>query len=334
MPRTKAAFDLTYYDDPDVLALSPDAERLYMRLVISPTLSQAGTGPWQPNQLLRQLPDLDHDTLVQAAHELEEARFAFIDFHTEEVFVRALMRRDGIAKQPNVLNSACGDAMFVRSPKLRPEVGTELERIRVTMYPDPDTPGLNGPRKSVARKLREVIPVLLPEGIGNPNPTPAGNPSDATLKQGTGNPSDVTLKPKPHGEGEGVGVGEIITTEGGTGGEVARAHEPAPTATDTAATTPPPGNLDPDNPRCDHHAHIPADDRGPNCLACRRVRQWCEQAPDRAHAERARIAANARTRIAECSRCDDAGWLLDHDGTPVEPAVRCAHIQPQEAQRA
>ena len=139
-----------------MLALSPDAERLYMRLVISPTLSQAGTGPWQPRQLLRQLPDFDPDRLDAAANELETARFAYVDTTTEEVFVRALMRRDGVAKQPNVLNNACGVALLVRSAKLRPEVGRELDRIRREMYPDPDAPDLKGPRRAVTLKLAEV----------------------------------------------------------------------------------------------------------------------------------------------------------------------------------
>lgn len=357
MPRTKAAFDLSYYDDPDVIALSPDAERLYMRLVISPTLSQAGTGPWQPRQLLRQLPDFDEARLEQTTAELEQARFAYIDTTTEEIFVRALMRRDGVAKQPNVLNNACGVALLVRSAKLRPLVGRELDRIRREMYPDPHAADLKGPRRAVTVKLAEVVPVLWPDADANPSAVSPGNPYEGgvgnpyavrvnqpvdntpdrvcrgnaessqvkTLRAEplAGNPSAVTLSPKPHGEGVGEGVGEIITTEGGTGGEVARTRE-----------TPPPGNLDPANPRCPTHAHLPADDRGPNCLACRRVRQWCEQAPDRVADARRRVAAAARAAIDACTRCDDTGWLLAVDGTPIEPVIRCRHRATAEARHA
>lgn len=355
MPRTKAAFDLSFYDDPDVIGLSPDAERLYMRLVISPTLSQAGTGPWQPRQIFRQLPDFDQERLDAAVTELERARFAYVDTFTEEVFVRALMRRDGVAKQPNVLNNACGVALLVRSTRLRPEVGRELDRIRREMYPDPHAPDLKGPRRSVTVKLAEVIPVLYPQA-GNPsagtmvNPSavrvpdpaqpvdntpdrvPSGNaasPQVKTLRPEplTANPSGLTLSPKPHGEGAGEGVGEIITTEGGTGGGVAHAHTHTP-ARETP-NTPPPGNLDPDNPRCEHHVHIPADDRGPNCIGCRRVRQWCEQAPDRAQAQRRHIAATARAATNACIACDELGWLLGNDGTPIEPVIRCDHTPPQ-----
>ncbi|MGX1598606.1 hypothetical protein ACWIDS_16270 [Dietzia maris] len=349
MPRTKAAFDLSYYDDPDVIALSPDAERLYMRLVISPTLSQAGTGPWQPRQLLRQLPDFDDDRLEQTTAELEQARFAYVDTTTEEIFVRALMRRDGVAKQPNVLNNACGVALLVRSAKLRPLVGRELDRIRREMYPDPHAADLKGPRRAVTVKLAEVVPVLWPDADANPSAVSPGNPYAVRVNQPVdntpdrvcrgnaessqvktlraeplaGNPSAVTLSPKPHGEGAGEGVGEIITTEGGTGGEVARTRE-----------TPPPGNLDPANPRCPTHAHLPADDRGPNCLACRRVRQWCEQAPDRVADARRRVAAAARAAIDACTRCDDTGWLLAVDGTPIEPVIRCRHRATAEARHA
>lgn len=36
-----------------------------------------------------------------------------------------------------------------------------------------------------------------------------------------------------------------------------------------------------------------------------------------------RTARAATTR--DCRRCDDFGWRLTHDGTPVDPAVRCNH---------
>lgn len=32
--------------------------------------------------------------------------------------------------------------------------------------------------------------------------------------------------------------------------------------------------------------------------------------------------------IRDCRRCDPCGWLLAPDGTPAEPARRCAHSGP------
>jgi hypothetical protein len=33
--------------------------------------------------------------------------------------------------------------------------------------------------------------------------------------------------------------------------------------------------------------------------------------------------------IRLCRRCDPCGWQLDTDGTPIDPAVRCAHNAPR-----
>ena len=92
-------------------------------------------------------------------------------------------------------------------------------------------------------------------------------------------------------------------------------------ASDDAA---PPGNLDPNNPRCPTHAHVAADDRGPNCRACKAHREWLEGEPERRRSEIVELNRLAKTLERECPMCD-GGWLLADDGTPVEPAVRCDH---------
>ncbi|QLF83876.1 hypothetical protein SEA_MOOSEHEAD_68 [Gordonia phage Moosehead] len=86
----------------------------------------------------------------------------------------------------------------------------------------------------------------------------------------------------------------------------------------------PPGNLDPNNPRCLTHADVPAHDRGPNCRACRDHRIWIEQEPERrrAHIQEANRSAKAIER--DCPLCSE-GWLLGDDGLPLEPAVKCSH---------
>lgn len=74
--------------------------------------------------------------------------------------------------------------------------------------------------------------------------------------------------------------------------------------------------------------HCPAHPGGTPepCTECKQrrldFRKWeSEHTRQRAHnAERAHSA-----RIA-CDLCDEAGWLLDVDGTPLDPARKCAHI--------
>lgn len=82
-----------------------------------------------------------------------------------------------------------------------------------------------------------------------------------------------------------------------------------------------------ERPSCATHPEGNPD--GTPCHGCRRARKW-----DETHAERIAADDLARQRatralaaqaLAACGLCDDAGWLLDHDGLPHEPAIRCQH---------
>lgn len=80
--------------------------------------------------------------------------------------------------------------------------------------------------------------------------------------------------------------------------------------------------------RCDRHAHIAEDSDVPPCLACKRIREeadaMAETERTRQAAERARRAAEYE-RIQSCPDCHGGHWVLDHDGMPLDPAVRCQH---------
>lgn len=92
------------------------------------------------------------------------------------------------------------------------------------------------------------------------------------------------------------------------------------------------GGVDP-RPHCAKHPDGNPNDE--NCRGCKRIREWDEQ--HAADAEADDLARQRATRalaaqaLAACGLCDDAGWLLDHDGLPHEPAIRCQH---QEAAHA
>ncbi|TWS25372.1 hypothetical protein FK268_09280 [Tsukamurella sputi] len=92
-----------------------------------------------------------------------------------------------------------------------------------------------------------------------------------------------------------------------------------------ARETPPPGNLDPSNPRCPKHVGVSASDAGPNCVGCKRVREWCESAPERAAADDLSARRSRREAIDGCGLCDDQGYVLG-----VEPVRRCAHLRPAQ----
>ncbi|MCK2239379.1 MULTISPECIES: hypothetical protein [unclassified Crossiella] len=69
------------------------------------------------------------DGIAAALGELSEARFVVVDHDAEEVLVRALIRRDGIWKQPNVLSAALREAFRISSRVLRTALAEELRRL-------------------------------------------------------------------------------------------------------------------------------------------------------------------------------------------------------------
>ncbi|WP_136246222.1 hypothetical protein [Mycobacterium intracellulare] len=67
-----------------------------------------------------------------------------------------------------------------------------------------------------------------------------------------------------------------------------------------------------------------------------RRRQWDEthaeaKAADELENKRAARAAELKAQH-DCPLCDEDGWVLGDDGTPAEPAVRCAaHLTARRA---
>lgn len=97
----------------------------------------------------------------------------------------------------------------------------------------------------------------------------------------------------------------------------------------------PAGNARDTTPRPQCHDH-PDGNASTPCGACQARREW-----DKDHAEALAADEVARRRadraaateaLANCRHCRGSGWLLDDDGTPVDPAIRCTH-QPQAAAR-
>jgi len=83
--------------------------------------------------------------------------------------------------------------------------------------------------------------------------------------------------------------------------------------------TPPLPKIDPGNPRCAEHAHIPANQRGPNCGRCAAVREQLDRQHQTVHLEQVMITRR-------CSLCDADGWRYEANSrVPATPYVRCDH---------
>lgn len=71
------------------------------------------------------------------------------------------------------------------------------------------------------------------------------------------------------------------------------------------------------------------------CRKCRRRREWDESAARQVESdelERRRAAkAAAAQALLICKLCDEYGWVLGPDGTPVEPPEKCKHPEARHA---
>jgi hypothetical protein len=179
--------------------LSAPARLLYAVLLTEPTVNHAGVGALRLSKWAANC-GLSLNETQKALHELMAGEWVFVDGSTEEVLVRTMIRRDGVAEQPNLLKCALREAVQTESGKLRRVLAAELRKLpprrpdgvsktgRMIIYPDPH---------KIAEELERM-------GSRNPSathPEPIGNPSKSEPFR---NPSGTPLEPP----GVGVGVGE------------------------------------------------------------------------------------------------------------------------------
>lgn len=334
MAREHARIWLDINDDDDFEQLSPLAQWLYVRVLLTDaTLNYCGVADWRPKRLLRKAAGLTLPAVLGAAAELEQRRYALFDLDSEEVLVRSYIRRDELLRNPKMAATVIKAYPAIASSTLRAAVVTEVLRIRdehpeYSSWAHKDT-GAGLSRLLGKTSLAEVgytvqisVPDAVQNGIphpvqnGNPIPVPNGDPDavqnsnpDQTpdhQSQSARNPSTSTHHPSP------APLGGYVSTEGHQG------DQPAP-------NLPPPEF-------CPKH---PEGTDAP-CRACGGARQRREawEADNAGAAEAARAAARseaaarARQIRADCPDCDEAGWLLDGDtGLPADPAVKCSHTR-------
>jgi hypothetical protein len=172
-----ARFLCRMWDDPDWIALSPRGQWFFMLLYSQAALNRAGVTALTSKRWKRLAsgPSVEQQ-ITLAMKELEDGNFIVVDHETEELLVRSYMRNDGIAKQPNVLKTACRQAREVLSPRLRAALEVELRRL------DPPS-GESFAARSATALLEGSIEALA-KGSGNPSPNPSPDPSG----KGSSNP--------------------------------------------------------------------------------------------------------------------------------------------------
>jgi len=200
VPRSEARIFTSIWRDEDFIALPPGPQRLYMFLVSQHDVSYCGVMPLLPQRWAAKaagltIADIERDlkTLEGTAYpspnpDPAQAKtpFVIVDRDTGELFIRSLLRRDGIWKQPNLLKQARDSADQVESRQILGALLAELYRL-----PLEETTS-----ELVIRVVGEFIPDLEKGGpyhstYPSPNPTDeaSGDPSDessADPSQGIG----------------------------------------------------------------------------------------------------------------------------------------------------
>jgi hypothetical protein len=146
------------------------AQCTFCQILSQKDLDTAGGLTLHLELLAKACDELTVEQLMADLAVLEERRFVFVDYDTDELLVRSYVRlvsAVGGAKNRAWL-SVPKNARLIASPKLRHELAVELRRVR---------------RQDASELADEIDPLL----------TPSGPPSDPV-----GTPSDFEGGPNPH----------------------------------------------------------------------------------------------------------------------------------------
>ncbi|WP_234551465.1 hypothetical protein [Rhodococcus qingshengii] len=158
------------WNDTDWRALSRDAQWLYELLISQSSMNYAGV----LDLTIRRWSNLASDTtpadVTRALEELHMAYFVVVDWDTEEVLVRSLIRNDGLWKQARMLMIALNSAAEVQSPRLRFVLAEELRRLPV----DQITEGKRDKPEAVREALAHTL-LLLDADPGQQLPSGASS---------------------------------------------------------------------------------------------------------------------------------------------------------------
>lgn len=117
------------WSDKDFIALPEALQRGFLMLMSQGNLNAAGVIALQPRRWARFAADSTSENITEIVHALEQRRYVYADWDTEELLVRSYIRNDELWKQPNVMKGSFDDIEATLSDRLKAVLRTELERI-------------------------------------------------------------------------------------------------------------------------------------------------------------------------------------------------------------
>lgn len=134
------------------------AQCTFCQVLSQKDLDTAGVLTLHMELLAKACEELTVEQIMADFSVLEEGRFLFVDYDTDEMWVRSYLRLVSV-KSPNAWHSVPKNARMVASEKIRHEMAVELRRVR---------------RKDADALADEIDPVETPS---RPDPDPVETPS-------------------------------------------------------------------------------------------------------------------------------------------------------------
>lgn len=186
MARSEARISVAIWDDPDFVALSVEAQRMYLFLLSQPDLAHNGVLALRERRWARSAASLTASDITSALKELQQANYVVVDEDAEELLIRSLIRRDKVYRQPYVLQSASEHLPLVASPAILAALRSELQRIQAECE-------LSDKAADLVRGMLDAIEMRVPEPSQDGSPHSAGDrpvdPPGEGLAEGPGDPS-------------------------------------------------------------------------------------------------------------------------------------------------
>lgn len=193
--------------------LSPHSKLLYCVLLTEPTVNHAGIGAMRTSKWGRDA-GLTVEETTKALQELTDGAFIVVDEDTEEVFVRTMIRNDGVVEQPYVLKGALKEALHTSSTVIRRALAAELRKLPPRQ---PDRVGKNG-RTVTYPDPHAAADELDPRRPDPAHPEPPADPSE-TLSEGSSEKGFETLGGRGGGGGGGNSPSVATQVERTTGAQ-------------------------------------------------------------------------------------------------------------------
>lgn len=174
------------WTNPDFIALSLEAQHVYMMLISSEQITFAGVAPFVPGRFVALAKNLTDKKFAQAVKELTKARFIVVDTSSQEILIRTYIKHDDSLRNSKLAVAVAKAIKTVFSPGIKRELAVELAKL---LTAHPELPGW----EKLAEAVPEFFEMVSEHVLDGPAPEPVAKKgsSDAPSHRSSDTPSDT-----------------------------------------------------------------------------------------------------------------------------------------------